>query len=156
VVGGCARGVGPFASVKIISADTGAILRGHTESATSVLFVDDGTRVLSGSYDKTVRVWRIFWPMERRVRALCGRLSLGREGRRLAPRKRVMGTRERARSSRSGTCEEDERVRYNKFGEDDEYGDFDENGERLNPESREWEEEFDDSDEEGLSRKTFV
>jgi WD40 repeat protein len=60
--------------VKILSANTGAtvrILRGHTGSVTSIFFSPDGTKVFTGSIDKTVRVWRIFWQMERRVRALC-------------------------------------------------------------------------------------
>ncbi len=64
-------------TVKILSADTGATLRtlrGHTSTVLSVLFIQDGTKVLSGSSDKTVRVWRIFWRMERRTRALCAGL----------------------------------------------------------------------------------
>jgi WD40 repeat protein len=64
-------------TVKILSADTGATLRtlrGHTDWVNSVLFSQDGTKVLSGSSDVTVRGWRIFWPMERRVRALCAGL----------------------------------------------------------------------------------
>jgi WD40 repeat protein len=64
-------------TVKILSADTGATfrtLRGHTDWVSSVLFSQDGTKVLSGSWDKTVRVRRIFWAMERRVRALCAGL----------------------------------------------------------------------------------
>jgi WD40 repeat protein len=63
--------------VMIISADTAAtlrILRGHANWVRSVLFSQDGIKVLSGSRDNTVRVWRIFWPMERRVRALCAGL----------------------------------------------------------------------------------
>ena len=66
-------------TVTILSADTGATLRtlrGHTDWVNSVLFSQDGTKVLSGSWDKTVRVWRIFWPMERRVRELMGGLEV--------------------------------------------------------------------------------
>jgi WD40 repeat protein len=64
-------------TVKILSADTGATLRtrrGRTDWVSSALFSQDGTKVLSGSYDKTVRVWRLFWWMERRARALCAGL----------------------------------------------------------------------------------
>jgi WD40 repeat protein len=64
-------------TVKILSGDAGATLRtlrGLTNLVNSVLFSQDGTKVLSGSSDVTVRVWRIFWPMERRVRALCAGL----------------------------------------------------------------------------------
>ncbi len=63
-------------TVKILSADTGTTLRtlrGHTYFIYSVAWTDS-TKVLSGSNDRTVRVWRIFWPMERRVRALCAGL----------------------------------------------------------------------------------
>jgi WD40 repeat protein len=66
--------------VKILSADTGATLRTlrrHTHYVSSVLFSRDGTKVLLGSWDKTVRVWRLFWPMERRVRGLMGGLEVG-------------------------------------------------------------------------------
>ncbi len=45
----------------------------------SVLFSQDGTKVLSGSRDKTVRVRRIFWPMERRVWALCAGLVVDKK-----------------------------------------------------------------------------
>jgi WD40 repeat protein len=33
------------------------LLQGHTEGVTSVVFSPDGTRIVSGSYDWTVRVW---------------------------------------------------------------------------------------------------
>jgi WD40 repeat protein len=64
-------------TVEILSADTGATRRtlsGHVSSVFSVLFSQSGTKVLSGSLDSTVRVWRIFWPMERRMWALCAGL----------------------------------------------------------------------------------
>ena len=32
-------------------------LEGHSDSVTSVSWSSDGTRIASGSYDKTVRVW---------------------------------------------------------------------------------------------------
>jgi WD40 repeat protein len=51
-------------------------LTGHFHTVCSVVFSQDGTKVLSGSKDKTVRVWRIFWPMERRVRGLMGGLEV--------------------------------------------------------------------------------
>jgi WD40 repeat protein len=60
-------------TVKILSADSGATLRtlrGHSDWVRAVFFTADGTKVLSGSNDTTVRVWRIFWPMERRLRGL--------------------------------------------------------------------------------------
>lgn len=60
-------------AVRILCAETGATLRtlmGHTSWVHSVLFNEEGTKVLSGSQDNTVRVWRIFLRMERRVRAL--------------------------------------------------------------------------------------
>jgi WD40 repeat protein len=66
-------------TVKISSADNGATLRtleGHTNGVNSVLFSQDGTKVLSGSFDCTVRVWRLFWPTERRTRALCAGLAV--------------------------------------------------------------------------------
>ncbi|KAJ6567905.1 WD40-repeat-containing domain protein [Mycena vulgaris] len=36
---------------------TDAVLRGHLNSVNSVAFSPDGTRIVSGSYDNTVRVW---------------------------------------------------------------------------------------------------
>ncbi len=65
--------------VKVMSADTGATLRtlrGHTSWVMSVCLSRDGTKVLSGSWDKTVRVWRIFWGDERRVMGLMGGLEV--------------------------------------------------------------------------------
>jgi WD40 repeat protein len=66
-------------TVKILSADSGATLRtlrGHSDWVRAVLFTADGTKVLSGSDDKTVRVWRIFSKAERRVRGLVGGLEV--------------------------------------------------------------------------------
>jgi WD40 repeat protein len=66
-------------NVCVLSADTGALLRtlrGHTDWVVSVFFSHDGTKVLSGSLDKTVKVWRIFWEDERRVRGLLGGLEV--------------------------------------------------------------------------------
>ncbi|KAL4066459.1 WD40-repeat-containing domain protein [Scleroderma yunnanense] len=33
------------------------LLQGHTDHVTSVAFCSDGTRIVSGSYDRTVRIW---------------------------------------------------------------------------------------------------
>jgi WD40 repeat protein len=69
-------------TAKFISADTGATLRtlrGHTSHVYAVVFSGDGTKVLTGSQDETVRVWRSFWAMERRVRGLMGGLEVGVE-----------------------------------------------------------------------------
>jgi WD40 repeat protein len=35
----------------------GEALRGHEDEVMSVAFSSDGTRIVSGSYDKTIRVW---------------------------------------------------------------------------------------------------
>ena len=34
-------------------------LEGHTDSVTSVAFNHDGTKIVSGSEDKTIRVWNV-------------------------------------------------------------------------------------------------
>ena len=34
-------------------------LRGHTDVVTTVAFSRDGTRIVSGSEDKTVRIWDV-------------------------------------------------------------------------------------------------
>ncbi len=52
---------------------------GHSDGVTSVLFSRDGAKVISGSQDKTVRVWRVFAAAERRARALVGGLEVGVE-----------------------------------------------------------------------------
>ncbi len=65
-------------SIKIISTTTGAILRTHTshlDYVRCVSFSRDGSRIYSGSFDKTVRAWRIFWGSERKVWALCAGLE---------------------------------------------------------------------------------
>jgi WD40 repeat protein len=36
-----------------------AKLKGHTNFVTSVAFSQDGSRIVSGSYDKTVRIWNV-------------------------------------------------------------------------------------------------
>jgi WD40 repeat protein len=46
--------------VRVWDASTGAelkVLNGHTETVHSVAFSPDGTRIVSGSSDKSVRVW---------------------------------------------------------------------------------------------------
>ena len=35
------------------------ILEGHSDGVTSVAFSSDGTQVVSGSYDNTVRIWDV-------------------------------------------------------------------------------------------------
>jgi hypothetical protein len=69
-------------TVMILSADTGATLRtlrGHANWVSSVIFSQDGTKVISGSQDETVRVWRMFWAQERRVMGLLDGLVVGAE-----------------------------------------------------------------------------
>ncbi len=47
-------------------AETGALLRtflGHTELVLSVAFSPDGTRVLTGSWDGTARIWQLLQPV---------------------------------------------------------------------------------------------
>ena len=34
-----------------------AVLKGHINSVTSVAFSPDGKKIVSGSYDQTIRVW---------------------------------------------------------------------------------------------------
>ncbi|KAE9386282.1 hypothetical protein BT96DRAFT_544839, partial [Gymnopus androsaceus JB14] len=36
---------------------TDVILKGHDDGVSSVAFSHDGTRIVSGSYDNTVRIW---------------------------------------------------------------------------------------------------
>ena len=46
--------------VRVWDANTGlplAVLQGHTNYVTSVNWSPDGTKLASGSWDKTVRVW---------------------------------------------------------------------------------------------------
>jgi WD40 repeat protein len=46
--------------VKVWDAQDGALLRtleGHTESVNSVAYSPDGARIISGSWDDTVKVW---------------------------------------------------------------------------------------------------
>jgi WD40 repeat protein len=48
--------------VRVWDASTGAelnVLKGHTDSVNSVAFSRDGMRIVSGSYDETVRVWDV-------------------------------------------------------------------------------------------------
>src|SRR6187431_2797383 len=47
----CGCGTRPAAS------PSGSLSPGHTASVTSVSFSPDGRRIVSGSYDNTVRVW---------------------------------------------------------------------------------------------------
>jgi hypothetical protein len=36
-----------------------AVLKGHTDSVVSVAFSQDGSRIVSGSFDQTVRIWNM-------------------------------------------------------------------------------------------------
>src|SRR5438270_85324 len=40
-----------------LSAQPGATLKGHTDAVLSVAFSPDGRRIVSGSWDRTVKVW---------------------------------------------------------------------------------------------------
>ena len=57
----------------VVSFATGEILRvlrGHTISVNSALFTPDGSKVITGSWDKTVRVWPIRPAAEARLASL--------------------------------------------------------------------------------------
>jgi WD40 repeat protein len=48
--------------VKLWDVATGKMLHsfaGHSDTVTSVAFAPDGRRAISGSYDRTVRVWNL-------------------------------------------------------------------------------------------------
>ena len=58
------------ASVRVFDIDSGAevvVLRGHQANVTSVCFSHDGCRVVTGSLDKTVRVWDLCGAQEQTV-----------------------------------------------------------------------------------------
>ncbi|EDR10450.1 mycorrhiza-induced NACHT/WD-repeat protein [Laccaria bicolor S238N-H82] len=58
------------AELKVWDASTGAelkVLNGHMEAVCSVAFSTDGTRIVSGSYDKSVRVWDVSTGAELKV-----------------------------------------------------------------------------------------
>jgi WD40 repeat protein len=66
-------------TINLLSAETGATLKtltDHSNWVCSVLFPDDSSKIFSGSNDGTVRVWRIFWAMERRLMGLMGGLEV--------------------------------------------------------------------------------
>jgi WD40 repeat protein len=42
-----------------VTGEVEAELKGHTDFVRSVAFSQDGSRVVSGSYDKTVRIWNV-------------------------------------------------------------------------------------------------
>jgi WD40 repeat protein len=49
-------------SVKLWAVATGeelACLQGHTRAVMALAFAPDGHRIASGSYDQTVRIWRL-------------------------------------------------------------------------------------------------
>jgi WD40 repeat protein len=56
IVAGCDDG-----TVRICDVETGkerAVLKGHTEAVTAVAFGPDGKQIVTGSADKTVKVWQ--------------------------------------------------------------------------------------------------
>jgi WD40 repeat protein len=63
-------------SAKILSPESGAVLLALWGPGVvyvfAVLFSHDGTKVFVASDDNYVRAWRVFWPMERRLRGLMG------------------------------------------------------------------------------------
>ena len=58
------------AVVSFVTGETLRVLRGHTDSVRTVLFTPDGSKVITGSGDKTVRVWPIRPAAEARLASL--------------------------------------------------------------------------------------
>ena len=50
-----------------------ATLTGHTDWVTSLAFSSDGTSLVSGSYDKTIKIWDV----QTGCHGLCARLTVG-------------------------------------------------------------------------------
>lgn len=66
-------------AVKILCSETGSTvltLSGHTGRVNAAVFTRGGTKLITGGGDWTIRVWRLFFTPERRVRSLCHGLGL--------------------------------------------------------------------------------
>ena len=60
--------------MRVWDASTGAelkVLKGHSQSVLSVAFSTDGTRVVSGSKDNSVRVWDVSTGAQAKVSNIC-------------------------------------------------------------------------------------
>lgn len=74
LIWGCASVVGAAEDAPLLALDTG----GHMGTVSGVAFTPDGTQVISGSYDKVIRVWD--WRAKKTVRTIRGQSGLGEAG----------------------------------------------------------------------------